>query len=310
MSNVSKGLFSIIVPVFNRREELKRCLRSLENQSYRDFEVLIIDDASTVPVKDIIDDINDTRFKYYRNKKNGGPYNARTVGWINCSGEYIINIDSDWEALPWMIDRAKYYLESNPEAASITGMHMRHHDSRMFVRVKEGKRLVTPEASAKLGAVPDCVGATRRFVIEEWLKKSHDYFALEGHSWLTFSLKYSQLYVDEPWTLYHVDMTDRVTLKISGRSVEKVKDCLLFLDDHDQILREVHRRDIDLMLEKITFTLLRNYHWAGFKRAYYYLKLRNKNPEIFLLKIIMNRMNKKLSRLVFVKNNQNDVFWL
>jgi glycosyltransferase involved in cell wall biosynthesis len=301
--------FSIIVPVFNRREELKRCLKSLKNQSFPSFEVLIIDDASTIPIKDVVDEINDPRFKYIRNKKNGGPYNARTTGWENCSGEYIINIDSDWEAFPWMIERAKYYLDSHPEAASITGMHLRYNDSRMFVRVRDGERLVTPEDAAKLNPVPDCVGATRRHVIEEWLNKSHDYFALEAHSWLTFSLKHAQLYVDEPWTLYHINSPNSATLTISGRSSQRVNDCLLFLDDHDQILKEVHRRDVDLMLDGVIFVLLRNYHWRGFKKAFNYLRLRSTNPKKDLLRIIINRVDKKLVSC-FSRKNQNKVFWV
>jgi glycosyltransferase involved in cell wall biosynthesis len=41
----------------------------LKNQSFPSFEVLIIDDASTIPIKDVVDEINDSRFKYIRNKK-------------------------------------------------------------------------------------------------------------------------------------------------------------------------------------------------------------------------------------------------
>jgi hypothetical protein len=201
-------------------------------------------------------------------------------------------------------------LDSHPEAASITGMHLRNNDSRMFCKSQRWRKISNSGSCGKLNPVPDCVGATRRYVIEEWLNKSHDYFALEAHSWLTFSLKYAQLYVDEPWTLYHVDSPNSATLTVSGRSSQRVNDCLLFLDDHDQILKEVHRRDVDLMLEGVIFVLLRNYHWHGFKKAFNYLRLRSTNPKKDLLRIIINRVNKKLVSYFFSRKNQNKVFWV
>lgn len=309
MTNISYELFSIIIPVYNRRDELLRCLKSLKTQTYSRFEVIIVDDASTVMLQDIVASMDDSRFKYFRNCKNGGPYNARTVGWINSIGQYIINIDSDWEAFPWMIERAKYYLDAYPVAASVSGMHLRTEDSKMFVRVREGIRLVSPEQAAELPPVPDCVGAIRRLVIQEWLEKSHDYFALEAHSWLTFSLKHSQLYVDEPWTLYHTSAANRVSSTIGGRSAVRVKDCLLFLDDHDQILREVNRRDIDLMLEYITLVFIRNFCWSGARMSLNYLRLRNSDPVRVLSKIIAKAMSKKLVGKLFREKNDDPV-WL
>jgi len=302
-------LFSIIIPVYNRRDELLRCLKSLKKQTYSRFEVIIVDDASTVMLQDIVVSMDDSRFKYFRNCKNGGPYNARTVGWINAIGQYIINIDSDWEAFPWMIERAKYYLDTYPMAASVSGMHLRAEDSRMFVRVKEGIRLISPEQASELPPIPDCVGATRRFVIQEWLEKSHDYFAFEAHSWLTFSLKHSQLYIDEPWVLYHTSAADRVSSAIGGRSAVRVKDCFLFLEEHDQILRKVNRRDIDRMLEYITLIFLRNYCWSGMRKSLYYLRLRNSDPVKLLSKIIVKAISKKFIGKFFREKNDDPV-WL
>lgn len=84
-------LISIITPVYNRRDELRKCLASISYQTYGDFEAIIIDDCSSIQIKDIVDAMNDPRFMYMRNQKNGGPHITGTLGWEACRGEYIVN---------------------------------------------------------------------------------------------------------------------------------------------------------------------------------------------------------------------------
>ena len=306
-----KKLISVITPVYNRRDELEKCLKSLANQTYGNFESIVIDDCSTMKIQDIVEQMQDPRFKYLRNEKNGGPYNARTVGWKASQGDYVVNLDSDWEAFPWLLDRVAHYFEETPEADAVTGMFLRNQDSKMFVRVRGGKKLVTPDNVAFLPPISDCIGGVRRCVADEWLQKSHDYFALEGHSWLTFSLKHSQLYVDEPWALYHVDSTNRVTPLLSGKSPRRTNDCLLFLDDYDEVLRTVHRQDIDRMLITITRFFLADRHWAGLRKCLFYMEIRKMNGRRVLYTMIISGIVSKLKKL-FLRRRQSlsEVVWI
>lgn len=88
--------FSIIVPVYNVEKYLKECLESIRNQTYKDFEVIIVDDGSTDNSPQICDEYQseDNRFKVIH-KSNGGLVSARKTGAKEVSGKYIINIDSD-----------------------------------------------------------------------------------------------------------------------------------------------------------------------------------------------------------------------
>jgi glycosyltransferase involved in cell wall biosynthesis len=308
---MNEKLVSVITPVYNRQEELKKCLKSLSNQTYGNFEAVVIDDCSTIEIRDIVEQMNDPRFKYVRNEKNGGPYNARTVGWKICRGEYIVNLDSDWEAFPWTLQRIVHYFKETPEADAVTGLFLQSEDSKVFVRVRGGKKLITPHRAADLPPIPDCIGGVRRCVIDEWLQKSWDYFAMEAHAWLTFSLKHAQLYVDEPWALYHINSLNRVTPLLGGRNPRRISDCLLFLDDYDEVLRTVCRRDVDRMLVRITRVFLAGKHWPGLKKCLFYMKVRKMDRCNILFSMVISGLSSKLRR-AFFRGQQNfpETVWI
>lgn len=89
-------LISIIVPIYNVEKKLNRCLISLQNQTYKNIEVLLINDGSTDNSEEICLKYvkNDNRFKYLK-KSNGGLSSARNFGISNAKGKYIYFIDSD-----------------------------------------------------------------------------------------------------------------------------------------------------------------------------------------------------------------------
>jgi len=88
--------FSIIIPVYNGEKYIKRCLDSLKNQTYKNIEIIVIDDGSTDNTKKIIAKvaIDDSRIKYYY-KENNGVSAARNFGIEKASGDYITFVDAD-----------------------------------------------------------------------------------------------------------------------------------------------------------------------------------------------------------------------
>ena len=92
---------SIIVPVYNTASLLPRCIDSILNQGFRDFELILIDDGSTDGSSSICDDymIKDGRIKVFH-KKNEGVSSARNLGLGYASGEWVYFVDSDDELLP------------------------------------------------------------------------------------------------------------------------------------------------------------------------------------------------------------------
>ena len=87
--------FSVIVPVFNRPDEVDELLQSLTEQSVSDFEVIIVEDGSSLPCKQIVDKYKDHLSIRYFFIENSGPAGARNYGIKEARGQYIIFFDSD-----------------------------------------------------------------------------------------------------------------------------------------------------------------------------------------------------------------------
>ena len=87
--------FSIIVPVYNRPNEVDELLESLTLQSFMDFEVIIVEDGSKITCKDVCDKYADILTLRYYEKENSGPGQSRNYGAERAEGEWLIILDSD-----------------------------------------------------------------------------------------------------------------------------------------------------------------------------------------------------------------------
>ena len=98
-------LVSIIIPVYNVEPYLRRCLDSVVNQTYKNLEIILVDDGSPDRCPEICDEYaeKDLRIKVIH-KKNGGQSEARNVAIDVCRGEYIAFIDSDDFISTWYIE--------------------------------------------------------------------------------------------------------------------------------------------------------------------------------------------------------------
>lgn len=95
---MKKVFFTIIIPVFNSDKFIRKCISSIVNQNFQDFEVLIINDGSTDKSKKICQKFlseNPTKIKLFNNKRNLGVGVSRNVGLKSANGKYIIFLDSD-----------------------------------------------------------------------------------------------------------------------------------------------------------------------------------------------------------------------
>ena len=87
--------YSIIVPVFNRPDEVDELLESLSNQTQKDFEVIIVEDGSVKTCKDVCDKYADILALHYYAKENSGPGQSRNYGAERANGEWLLILDSD-----------------------------------------------------------------------------------------------------------------------------------------------------------------------------------------------------------------------
>ncbi|MEO7991418.1 MAG: glycosyltransferase [Chryseolinea sp.] len=87
--------YSIIIPVYNRPQEVDELLHSLVSQTLKSFEVIIVEDGSSVRCDDVVDRYRDTLTIQYFYKPNTGPGPSRNFGYEHARGEYFVVFDSD-----------------------------------------------------------------------------------------------------------------------------------------------------------------------------------------------------------------------
>ena len=87
--------YSLIIPVYNRPDEVDELLDSLTRQTLHDFEVVVVEDGSAVPCRQVVDAYRERLSIQYHVKENGGPGRARNYGAERAEGEWLIVLDSD-----------------------------------------------------------------------------------------------------------------------------------------------------------------------------------------------------------------------
>ena len=134
---------SVIIPTYNRAHLIGRAIQSVLNQTYKDFELIIVDDGSTDNTEDIIKEFQkkDERIKYIKHEKNRGGSAARNTGIKNARGEYIAFQDSDDE---WLPEKLKKQMEVFKNTSSKVGVVYTG-----FWRIKDNKKTYIPQSWVK-----------------------------------------------------------------------------------------------------------------------------------------------------------------
>ncbi|MBD1421727.1 glycosyltransferase [Sphingobacterium chuzhouense] len=87
--------FSIVIPLYNRPQEIRELLESLTQQQYSPFEVIVVEDGSSKPAKYVVESYRDRLDVHYYEKNNEGQGFARNFGFAQAKGDYFIVFDSD-----------------------------------------------------------------------------------------------------------------------------------------------------------------------------------------------------------------------
>lgn len=132
-------VFSVIIPVYNRANLVARAVDSVVNQTFQDFEIIVVDDGSTDNVDEVVAAIDDPRIKFIR-VANGGASAARNVGIDHACGQYVAFLDSDDIFLPHHLETLKRALDEMPEAAIYSPVIADRGQGRSFIKPPRGIR--------------------------------------------------------------------------------------------------------------------------------------------------------------------------
>lgn len=101
-----KPLVSVIITTYNRAHLLPRAINSVLNQTYQNFELIIVDDGSKDNTEEVVNSFDDKRIVYYKHEKNKGVLGAKNTGFDLAKGEYNCLLDDDDEFLPEALETA------------------------------------------------------------------------------------------------------------------------------------------------------------------------------------------------------------
>jgi glycosyltransferase involved in cell wall biosynthesis len=241
-----KPFISIIVPSYNRADLIANTLKSLQQQEYDHYEIIVVDDGSTDNTEEIVRDIADYRTKYYK-KQNAERAAARNYGAQKANGQYVNFFDSDDIALPNHLSEA-------------VKMIRKHHQPEWF---HLGYAWATPEAKVfrevnnyqgptlnhliPNGNPLSCNGVfIRKDVItslpfneDRALSASEDY-----ELWVRMAARFP-LYYDNTVTSWVIDHEDRSVRRINGEKLIKRLELLVHYLKQDALTVDTFKKDFN-----------------------------------------------------------------
>ncbi len=194
---------SVIIPTYNRAHLIGRAIQSVLNQTYQDFEIIVVDDGSTDNTEEVMKRFNDERIKYIKHEQNKGEAAARNTGIKIARGEYIAFQDSDDEWLPEKLEKQIKVFENASSKVGVvyTG----------FWRIKNGKKTYIPSSkiTPKEGDIHNIllegnfIGGPVTLIKKECFERAGMFdeelpLLTDWEMWIRLSKYYHFKYIDEP----------------------------------------------------------------------------------------------------------------
>ncbi len=223
-------LFSVIIPVYNREKFILRAVESVLNQSFRDFELIVVDDGSTDRSVELL---KDYPLKIIREENRGVSF-ARNIGIKASKGKIVAFLDSDDE---WKRDKLKVqaeFFEKNPDFKI-------HQTDEIWIR--DGKFLNKKKIHQKkegfifynslhLCLISPSAVAIKKEVFEEVGYFREDFEVCEDYElWLRITKKYRVGYSDRKLVIKYGGHEDQLSRKYYGMDRWRIKAMLPFCDD-------------------------------------------------------------------------------
>jgi glycosyltransferase involved in cell wall biosynthesis len=202
---------SVVIPTYNRSKLLKKTLQSVLDQTYRDYEILVVNNSSTDDTKEMIESFEDPRIRVLDIQNQGVIAKSRNLGMRNAQGEYIAFLDDDDLWLPEKLEKQVDYLEKHTEydlvyapVWTIDENDVRKEyleikrdpaEGRIFYELVRGNYISTLTVMMRRPLLSD-IGF---FSEDPALRSIEDY-----DYWLRIALKKQIGFIDEPLALYRV----------------------------------------------------------------------------------------------------------
>lgn len=110
----AEPFFSVVITTYDRSKIVERCVRSCLDQTYGNFEVVVVDDGSTDDTISVLEALNEPRLRIVRHERNRGISPARATGVEHARGQWFVIVDSDWVLFPHTLARLRELIDTLP----------------------------------------------------------------------------------------------------------------------------------------------------------------------------------------------------
>ena len=214
----SPPLVSVVLPTYNRSSTLGRAIDSVLDQTFANFELIIVDDGSTDDTTDVLDAYTDPRIRIIKHKNSKGGSAARNTGISESRGKHIAFIDSDDKWIESKLERQLKQIESCTNISAVyTGYYKNHSGYRELGHIpKHGGNIfeaqlardrVNPTSTVLVKS--ECFDAVGKF--DESLDARQDY-----EMWLRISKEFNFGYIKDPLVIMY-EGENRITNNIDDR---------------------------------------------------------------------------------------------
>jgi len=240
---------SVIIPTYNRLEKLKRAIDSILNQTYKDFELIIIDDGSTDDTKEYLSKKEGIRYLY---QENQGVSAARNTGIGIAKGEWLAFLDSDDEWLENKLEKQIDFINANP---SIKIVHTNEIWIRNGVRVNEKVKHRKMGGWIYENSLPLCIISPSAVIIHNEVFKDkglfdEDYPYGEDYDlWLRLTPYYEIGFVETPLIKKYGGDEDQLS-RSWGIDVYRARSLEKMLDDI-KLSKEQKEKTLKLLIKKL-----------------------------------------------------------
>jgi glycosyltransferase involved in cell wall biosynthesis len=199
-------LVSILTPTFNRADFLGQMIESVLSQTFRNFELIIVDDGSTDDTRSLVEGFRDERITY-RYQENSGQSVARNAALKLATGQYICFLDSDNAWLPDKLEKSLKAFEQNPDVDVVYGDCItinEHGDEISRKNMRRHSGYIAP-LMLRDNFISMNTTMTRRHCFDEMGGMSARRRVADDYDlWLRFSSRYRFLYIPEFLAYYRV----------------------------------------------------------------------------------------------------------
>lgn len=119
----NQPLISIVMPVYNAGDFLEEAIKSLQNQTYQNWELIAVDNRSTDNSWEILQESarNDKRIKVFRNDENQGVAHTANLALTKIKGDFVARMDADDISLPWRLEKQIKFLQNHSDVVAVGG---------------------------------------------------------------------------------------------------------------------------------------------------------------------------------------------